>query len=386
MKDVLNKKARSLHQGAIRAMFDRALGKEGVINLGIGEPDIPTHPDIIQAAYEALNKGLTHYTPNAGFLDFRRAIARSPGIAAAGYDSETEIIVTTGGMGALSNLFFVILEPGDEVLVPDPAWLNYQSQISFADGVPVCVPTEPEQKFAMLPETIKSKITTKTKAIVINNPSNPTGYILTENQLKEIASIAQENDLLVVSDEVYNTLVFDGKMAISIATLPAMKERTITVNSFSKSYAMTGWRVGYAAGPVSIIKKMTFLQENLISCVSSASQEAAKYALARTDIAADICNLYEEKRNLVFNEISSIPGISCLKPEGAFYIFPDIRNLPIDSVQFCERLLDEAGVVCIPGDAFGENGKGFIRISYSNSVSNLEESILRIRNFIETLK
>ena len=385
MREFLNQKALSLRQGAIRAMFDRALGREGVINLGIGEPDAPTHPDIIRAASEALEGGLTHYTPNAGFLDLRQAIADSPGIAAAGYDPGTEIIVTMGGMGALSNLMSVLLEPGDEVLVPDPVWLNYQTQISYANGLPVFVPSVFEQKFAMQPEEILKRVTPQTKAIILNNPSNPTGCLLSEEQLAGIAGIACEYDLLVISDEVYNTLVYDGKKALSIATLPGMKERTVTVNSFSKSYAMTGWRIGYAAGPRRIIEKMVLLQENYVACVSSASQAAARYALSRNDIALGICEEYEQRRNLIYQGLSEIPGMHCMKPEGAFYIFPDIRALPLDADQFCERLLDEAGVVCIPGEAFGASGKGCIRISYSDSVENLIEAIRRIKGFVATL-
>jgi len=386
MEYLLNQKAQALHQGAIREMFERAASMEGTVNLGIGEPDITTPAEIIQAACRAaLDEGHTHYTPNAGFLSLRRAIAQSQSIAAAGYDPETEIAITNGGMGALSGLLLVLLEQGDEVLVPDPIWLNYHSQIKFAGGAPVSVPTTIGDGFALQPEEILKRVTSKTKAIIINNPANPTGALLDEQAVSEIARIARERDLLVISDEVYNTLVYDGKKAVSIATLPGMKERTVTVNSFSKAFAMTGWRVGYAAGPAPIIKKMTQLQEIMIACASSVSQKAAEFALSRDDISAEICALCESKRDFAYKSLTEIPGLNCIKPEGAFYIFPDISAFGMDSKSFCERLLDTAGAVCIPGSAFGASGEGFVRISYANSMEKLSDGMSRIKNFIEKL-
>lgn len=239
--DFRNEKAKKLKQGAIRAMFDRAATMTDVISMGIGEPDMPTPELVCRAGAEALQQGLTHYTPNAGTMQLRRAIAERASVAPVGYDPAQEIIITNGGMGALSLLFLVILNDGDEILIQDPQWLNYVAQVQYCGGVPVRVPTKAEDRFAMQPDVIESLITPRTKAIMVNSPNNPTGEVYSDEQLAAIAAIAEKHDLLVISDEVYNTLLYTGAKFRSIAELPGMKARTVVVNSFSKSYAMTGW-------------------------------------------------------------------------------------------------------------------------------------------------
>jgi len=383
MRGFLNEKAANLKQGAIRAMFDRMLGKENIISLAIGEPDFFTHPDIIDAAYKAFQAGHTHYTPNAGYLELRRAIAKAPVTDKLGYDPQDEIIVTTGAMGALSLVFMVVLSPGDEVILQDPVWLNYYTLIGYPGGVPVGVRTDSADGFKLHARDIEKKITPRTKAILLNNPSNPTGAFLTADEMREIAELAVKYDLLVISDDVYNTLIYDGQQPFSIAEFPGMRERTVVINSFSKAFAMTGWRVGYAMGPSAIIRKMVLLQENMVSCVSAVAQEAARYALTRLDIAREMAKVYEEKRNFIYDGLLKIEGVKCVKPGGAFYIFPDISEINPDADAFCIDLMDKTGVVCVPGNAFGEAGKGHIRISYANSKENLRMALERIDDYVK---
>ena len=240
----INAKAKTLRQGAIRAMFDKAATMDNVISMGIGEPDMATPELVCRAGCEALEKGITHYTPNAGTLDLRRAIAEKSNLKGVGYDPATEIIITNGGMGALSLLFLVLLDPGDEILIQDPQWLNYVAQVRYCGGEPVRVPTDLEHNFEMQPETIERLITPHTKALMINSPNNPTGSVMSRAAMEQIAAIAKKHDLLIIADEVYNTLLYGTEPYLSIAELPGMKERCVVVNSFSKSYAMTGWRIG----------------------------------------------------------------------------------------------------------------------------------------------
>ena len=362
-------------------MFDKMTGVENLISLAVGEPDASTHPDIVAAGCRALKDGYTRYTPNAGYMTLREAISATflPELA---YKPDGEIIVTVGAMGALSTLFHVLISPGDEVIVPEPTWVNYYTLISFPGGVPVPVRSSIDQGFKVTAQDIEAKITAKTKAILINNPSNPTGAVMTDEDLKEIAQLAVDKDLLVISDEIYGMLLFDGLQVKSLAQFPEMRERTVVINGFSKAFNMTGWRVGFALGPEAIIRKMTILQENIISCVPASSQMAAQYALSRLDTVQHTVDVYREKRDLVYDGLAKISGIRCIKPMGAFYIFPDISAVANDATKFCYDLLAMESVACVPGDAFGESGKGHIRISYANSVENLKESLARIQHFV----
>ena len=337
----INEKAKTLKQGAIRAMFDRANTMTGVISLGIGEPDMPTPKLVCEACKEALDKGITHYTPNAGTLSFRQAIAEKSYLKDLHYDPKTEIIITNGGMGALSLLFLVLLNKGDEILIQDPQ--------------------------------------------MINTPNNPTGSVMTRETLAKIAKLAVKHDLLVISDDVYNTLLYAGEEAPCIASFPGMKERTVIVNSFSKSYAMTGWRIGFVAAPAEIVDRMTKCQENFNACANAPGQYAATVALDHPELCEELRQIFERRRTILLDGLAKIDGIRCNRPNGAFYVFADISSFGLSSVEFCNRLLDEQKVVCIPGSAFGECGEGFIRIAYTCSDENLHEALRRIDAFCKSL-
>lgn len=377
----INEKTAKLQQGMIRAMFDRARGMDGVISLGIGEPDMSTPKLICDAVAEALRQGMTHYTPNAGTLSFRRAIAEIPYIRDLHYDPASEIIVTNGGMGALSLLFLVILESGDEVLIQDPQWLNYAAQVGYCGGTAVRIPTDASHQFIMQPEVVESLITPKTKALIVNNPNNPTGAVMDSETLRQIADIAVKHDLLVISDDVYHTLLYDGIPYTSIASFPGMKERVIIVNSLSKSYAMTGWRIGFAAAPAEVVGGMTRCQENFNACANAPGQYIGTVALEHPEVSRELCEIFARRRQILLNEVGKIEQISCNRPMGAFYAFADISSCGLSSVSFCDRLLDEERVVCIPGTAFGKCGEGFIRIAYTCSEEDLKEAMARLRGF-----
>ena len=390
----INEKAKTLKQGAIRAMFDRANTMTGVISLGIGEPDMSTPKLVCEAAKEALDKGITHYTPNAGTLSFRQAIAEKSYLKDLHYDPNTEIIITNGGMGALSLLFLILLNKGDEILIQDPQWLNYVAQVAYCDGTAVRVPTDLEHNFEMQPETIEKLITPHTKALMINTPNNPTGSVMTRETMAKIAELAVKHDLLVISDDVYNTLLYAGEEAPCIAAFPGMKERTVIVNSFSKSYAMTGWRIGYVAGPRNEICAMTSFQSHATSNANSIAQYAAMKALqGDPQCVTDMVAQFEARRNAMVEKINSIPGLSCMKPQGAFYIMLNITGVMgktyngrvIDSSQtFAELLLADKHVAVVPGNAF--EAEGFCRLSYAVAMESCMEGLRRIEEFVSELK
>ena len=381
----INEKAKALQQGAIRAMFDRANQMTDVISLGIGEPDMPTPRLVCEAAAEALDKGITHYTPNAGTLSFRRAIAEKSYLKDLHYDPATEIIVTNGGMGALSLLFLVLLNKGDEVLIQDPQWLNYVAQVAYCDGTAVRVPTDLSHNFEMQPDAIEARITPRTKALMINTPNNPTGSVMTRETMAKIAELAVKHDLLVISDDVYNTLLYAGAEASCIAAFPGMKERTVIVNSFSKAYAMTGWRIGFVAAPAGIVDRMTKCQENFNACANAPGQYAATAALEHPELCEELRRVFERRRAILLDGLAGIDGIRCNQPNGAFYVFADISSFGLSSAEFCSRLLDEQKVVCIPGSAFGECGEGFIRIAYTCADEDIQTALNRLARFCSTL-
>lgn len=383
--DIISKKAKGLKQGAIRAMFDRAGSMTGVISLGIGEPDMPTPQLVCDAAAKALKMGITHYTPNAGTIDFRTAIATKSYIKDIHYDPAKEIIVTNGGMGALSLLFLVILEKGDEILIQDPQWLNYVAQVEYCGGKAVRVPTDKAHNFVMQPEVIEKLITPKTKALMINSPNNPTGSVMDGETMRKIAELAVKHDIFVISDDVYNTLLYDGAQNTCIASFPGMKERTAIVNSLSKSYAMTGWRIGFVAGPAAVVDAMTKCQENFNACANAPGQYAGMIALEHPELCEELRKVFENRRRILLDGLNNIKGIESNNPTGAFYVFADISSFGLSSVAFCNRLLDEQKVVCIPGSAFGTCGEGFIRIAYTCSDSDLTEAVTRIKAFCEKL-
>ena len=382
----INEKAKTLKQGAIRAMFDRANTMTGVISLGIGEPDMPTPKLVCEACKEALDKGITHYTPNAGTLSFRQAIAEKSYLKDLHYDPNTEIIITNGGMGALSLLFLILLNKGDEILIQDPQWLNYVAQVAYCDGTAVRVPTDLKHNFEMQPETIEKLITPHTKALMINTPNNPTGSVMTRETMAKIAELAVKHDLLVISDDVYNTLLYAGEEAPCIASFPGMKERTVLINGFSKAYAMTGWRIGYAAGPADIIDRMVKCQENFNACANAPGQYAAAIALEHPELSEQLCTVFAGRRKLLLAGLAGIDGIVCSQPEGAFYAFPDISAFGLTSQEFCEQLLERQKVVCIPGSAFGACGEGHIRVAYTCEEGMLQAAVERLHQFCREVR
>ncbi len=382
---LLSQKAVAIEEAVIRVMFDKAAGMENVISMGIGEPNQDTNLDICRACAEALEQGNTHYAPNAGRMELRRAIAERGLIAAGLYDPEREIIVTNGGMGAFALVMQVLLDPGDHVLIQDPQYLNFAATVSYCGGVAVRVPTTAESGFCMEPDAIRERyVPGKTKLLIINSPNNPTGEVIPREKMEALAKVACELDLMVLFDEVYGSLLYDGAEPLSIATFLGMKERTIVLSSFSKAFAMTGWRIGYAAGPADIIRCMTKVQEYFNSCINTPAQLAAAYALSQKERFTEEIRLsFEERRALTLAGFESIPGMRCNRPKGAFYLFPDIRAFGMDSLTFCNRLLEEERVVCIPGSAFGECGEGFIRVAYTAEKEKISEALERLAAFCQ---
>lgn len=371
----------------IRKMFNIASTMENTISFAIGEPDFTTPQNIIDAACQALHEGETHYTPNAGILSLREAIAeRLTEKNGVTYNPEDEIVVTSGGMEALMLAMMVTINPGDEIIITDPCWSNYPSQIGMCGGIPKFVKVYEEDGFVYNPDNLKKAIGKNTKGILINSPANPTGGVAGPRVLEEIAKIAKEHDLFVISDEVYKYFVYDGAEFVSISSLEGMKERTIVIDSFSKTYAMTGWRVGFAVGPTNVIGNMVKLQENVAACVNTSAQFAAVEALKGTqEPLMNMINKYASRRELITNGINSIKGVSCIKPKGAFYVFMNITKTGMACDEFAMELLKSEGVVVVPGTGFGEAGQGFVRLSYATSEENIKEGLTRIERFMQKI-
>jgi len=380
-------KATEAPRSTIRVMFDMAEKYDDLIKFTAGEPDFATPQNVVDAAKKALDDGETHYTPNGGILPLRKAISKKLlRTNKVSYDPEKEIIVTSGGVEALVLAMISTLDPGDEVILPDPSYPNYLNQIIMLGAVPKFVQVFEEDSFMYRPEKLEEAITPKTRIIILNSPANPTGGVANLEKLEAIARVVMKHDILVLSDEVYRDLIYDNMEFFSICSLEGMRERTVIIDSFSKTYAMTGWRIGYAAGPEAVIGSMTRLQENVVSCVNSATQYAGLEALeGPQDSVKVMMDKYAERRDLVYNGINSIKNLSCKKPEGAFYAFVNISKTGLTSQDFAMRLLEEARVVVVPGTGFGKNGEGFVRIAYPTSNENIEEGLRRIKKFVESL-
>lgn len=381
-REWISKRAGFVPWSGVRRMFNLAQKYENVINLTVGEPDFDTPKHIVEAAIEAMRKAYTHYTPNAGLMVFREAVAekvkKENGIDA---DPETEVMATVGAMGALSLAMLAIIDRGDEVLIPDPGFPSYKAQVILAGGHPVPYLLEEEDDFSIRVEKIEKLVTRRTKAIILNTPSNPTGTVLDEKVLRCISELAIEKDLIVISDEAYEAITYDGVKHVSIASLPDMKERTISIFTLSKTYAMTGWRIGFAVANKEIIGQMTKLQEHVSAHPSSISQMAAVAALRGEKSHVEMMvKEYSERRELVLKGLEETPKIKCLKPQGAFYVFPNIKEFKMSSEQFAMQMLEKARVVLVPGTAFGDNGEGYIRISYATSKEKLAEALKRIKD------
>lgn len=372
-----------------RAKELKAKGMD-IVNFGVGEPDFDTPEHIKEAAIKAIKEGFTKYTPVGGIDELKEAIIekleRDNGLK---YGKEN-IIVSCGAKHSLYNIAQALFGPGDEVIIPSPYWVSYPDQVLLNDAQPVIVETYEENDFMLSQEALKEKITPRTKAIILNSPSNPTGFIYTEKALQEIAEVALKHNLYIISDEIYEKLIYDGEKHISIASLSEeIKNRTIVVNGLSKSHAMTGWRIGYAAGPVDIIKAMTKIQSQSTSNPTSIAQKAAVAALrGPQDCVERMRQEFEKRRNYLVAELNKIEGISCKMPKGAFYAFPNIKKILgkkgiNSSMDLSIYLLEKALVALVPGSAFG--AEGYIRISYATSMENLEKGIERIRKAVEEL-
>ena len=386
LQNMLSDRTVSLKPSGIRRFFDIANEMEGVIALGVGEPDFKTPYSVRQAAIQNLQHGQTRYTANAGLSELRRAISdylkRKFDLA---YDKKDEILVTVGGSEAIDLAIRAFLNPGDEVLIPEPCFVCYSPIVTLTSGVPVSIQTREEDEFRLTPEQLEAAITPKTKMLVLPYPNNPTGAVMRREHLEAIAEVIRRHDIIVLSDEIYAELTYNGRH-VSIASLPGMKERTIVVNGFSKTFAMTGWRLGYAAGPAAAIKQMTKLHQYAIMSAPTTAQYAAIVALDHCE--ENIRQMREEyntRRRFVVDAFNKM-GLHTFEPEGAFYVFPCIKSTGLGSEEFCERLLYEKKVAVVPGNAFGDSGEGFIRVSYSYSVQHLSAALRRIAEFLQELK
>lgn len=385
-ENILSEKVKSIKFSGIRKFFDIAASMDNIISLSVGEPDFKTPFTIRKAAIRTLEKGKTAYTANAGMAELRQEIASYlKDRINVEYDPAHEIIVTVGGSEAIDVSFRAILNDGDEVLIPEPSFVCYAPLVTMAGGVPVTIETKAENLFKLTPEQLLEKITPKTKALVLPYPNNPTGAVMRRNELEAIADVLRERSIMVISDEIYSELTFGGERHVSISEIDGMKERTIVINGFSKAFAMTGWRLGYAAGPAPIMLQMLKLHQYGIMCSPTVSQYAAITALreCRSDVEYMVSE-YDMRRRLIVDGFNRM-GLPCFEPEGAFYVFPCIKSTGLTSQEFCQRLIYEKQVAVVPGDAFGNCGEGFIRVSYAYSINHITTALSRIKDFIDEL-
>lgn len=378
---LLNKTVKDIPPSGIRRFFDLAESMDDVISLGVGEPDFATPWAIREAGIYSLECGRTFYTSNSGLLELREELCR---YNKRKYDVSYEpdqILVTVGGSEAIDLVIRSVIEPGDEVLIPEPSFVCYKPITTLAGGVPVTIETFEKDEFRLTPELLKSAITPKTKLLILPFPNNPTGGIMSKEDLEAIADVLKGTDILVLSDEIYAELRYDGNSHVPFSKIDGMYERTILVNGFSKAFAMTGWRLGYAMGPKEIITQMKKVHQYGIMSSPTTSQFAAIEALRSCDKdVEDMCNEYNYRRRFIVDGFRNM-GFSCFEPLGAFYVFPCIKRTGMTSEEFCERLLEEEKVACVPGNAFGASGEGYIRCSYAYSIDNIEEALNRIGRF-----
>lgn len=382
----ISKRANKLSPSGIRRFFDLLASTEGVISLGVGEPDYSTPWHISEAAIKSLEKGYTMYTSNSGIPELREEL--SINLKAdydVEYDPDNEILITVGSSEALDLSIRAILNPGDEVIMPDPCYVAYESCIIMAGGTPVKVPTNQENNFEISASDIEGHITERTKAILIGYPANPTGAVMDREQLMQIAEVALRNHLLVISDEIYAKLVY-GVEHTCFSSLPGMKANSILLGGFSKAYAMTGWRIGYAAAPAEILAAITKIHQYTMMCAPTMSQVAALEALkSGEESVIEMVNDYNKRRKVIVKGLSDI-GLSCFEPKGAFYAFPSIKCTGMTSEEFAEKLLTEEKVAVVPGSAFGQCGEGYVRCCYATSLADIEEALSRMKRFVNRYK
>lgn len=387
MRNPLSDKITTIKPSGIRKFFDLVSEMKDAISLGVGEPDFDTPWRIREEGIYTLEKGKTYYTSNSGLMDLRieisRYLERRFGL---NYDAEKEIIVTVGGSEGIDLAFRAMLNLGDEVIIPEPCYVSYVPCVTLADGVPVTINLKEENDFKLTKEQLLSAITPRTKILVLAFPNNPTGAVMTKEELEEIAEVVKEKDIFVVSDEIYAELSYGNTRHCSIASIDGMKERTIVINGFSKAHAMTGWRLGYACGPEVIIKQMLKIHQFAIMCAPTNSQYAAVEALRECDDAVEeMRNEYDRRRRFMLSKLRGM-GLKVFEPYGAFYIFPNIAEFGLTSDEFATRFLTEEKVAVVPGTAFGDCGEGFLRMSYASSLSNLKTAMERLEKFIDRLR
>ncbi len=382
-RDFLSARVRAVPPSGIRRFFDIIATMKDVISLGVGEPDFVTPPQIIAAGVRSLQEGKTAYTSNSGLQELREALAahleRLYGVR---YDPETELLITVGVSEALAISLLATVDPGDEIIVPEPCFVSYRPGVIFAGGSPVTVATRAEDGFQLMPDRVERAITPRTKGLLLGYPNNPTGAVMERAVLVEIARLAERYDLLVYSDEIYDRLVY-GVEHTCFASLPGMRERTVLLGGFSKSYAMTGWRIGYVAAPASIAREIRKVHQYAIMCAPTPSQYAALEALRSGE--EDVQRMraaYDRRRQVIVKGLNAI-GLSCVEPRGAFYAFPSIACTGMSSEEFSEKLLFEEKVAVVPGNAFGDCGMGFVRCCYAASMEDIEEALLRMGRFVE---
>ena len=389
MRDIneqLSRKTVAIQPSGIRKFFDIVSTMKDAISLGVGEPDFDTPWTIREEGIYSLERGRTFYTSNSGLMELKTEIARYLerrfGVP---YDPNSEITVTVGGSEGIDLAFRAMLNPGDEVIIPQPSYVSYEPCVVLADGVPVILELKEKDRFKLMPDDLRAKITPKTKMLVLPFPNNPTGSVMTREELEAIAEVVIENDLYVVSDEIYTELTYTGEDPASITQIPGMRDRTILINGFSKAYAMTGWRLGYACGPQAIMEQMVKIHQFAIMCAPTTSQYAAVEALRNGD--DDVLMMkeqYNHRRRFLLSEFERI-GLPCFEPYGAFYVFPCIKKFGMTSDEFCTRLLKEEKLAVVPGTAFGDCGEGYIRVSYAYSLENLKAAMERLERFISKL-
>ncbi|MEA2089561.1 MAG: pyridoxal phosphate-dependent aminotransferase [Thermoproteota archaeon] len=372
----------------IRRLFTVAQRVPGIISLGIGEPDFNPPPHVIEAASQAMKEGKTHYAPNAGIPELREALAEKAkcdyGLS---YDPESEVLVTAGATEAVFLALMAQVNPGDEVLVPNPGFLCYGPAVWLAGGVPVPIPLYEREGFKFNAKTVMSQVTDKSRAIIINSPHNPTGSVTSYDDLKRLAELAVERDLVVISDEVYEKITYDNVQHYCLASFPGMWGRTLVVNSFSKTYAMTGFRVGHVLGPKELIESMMLVHQHMVACVGTPAQYATLAALQGSqDCVKRMVNEFDRRRRFIYSKLNQIEGFRCALPKGAFYVFPNIKNFEMSSVKFSEYLVNEAKVATVPGSSFGKYGEGYLRLSYATNYEKIKEALDRIEKAVNKLK
>lgn len=374
--------AKAMRPSGIRKFFDLAAEMPHCISLGVGEPDFKTPWSIRDAGIRSLEQGRTRYTANAGLMELRQEITRYLARRFDLHYEASQVLVTVGGSEAIDMAIRALVAPGDEVIIPEPCFVCYEPITQLTGGVPVHIATRAEDDFRLTPDQLRAAITPRTKLLILPYPNNPTGGVMSQKDLEGIAEVLRGTDIMVLSDEIYAELTYGLDRHVSIASLPDMKERTIVVNGFSKTYAMTGWRLGYAVGPEPVIKIMTKIHQSCIMSAPTTSQYAAVVALRQCDEAIETMrDEYNRRRRFVVKALNEM-GLDCFEPRGAFYVFPSIQRSGLTSEEFCERLLNEKEVAIIPGEAFGACGEGYARISYAYSVDHLETALRRIREFL----